>query len=355
MSSSPRKSPGVARATLVGALVALTLCAGIYFGSRGLKDFDTALVPYAAASVFASFGLGYRYSMWLQRPPTRLYWRRGWGLFLAPRRLPRNVVRLMRLIWDDLVAQKFIEHRSPLRWAAHACLSWGCILAAAVTFPLSFGWIRFETPAGSQAVYDAYVFGIRVFQFPLDSPFAPLVFNILDIAAVLVIVGVCLAIWRRARDRGALSLQQFSNDLLPLLLLFSISISGVLLTVSAHFLRGFNYPFLSQFHALTVIFTLLYLPFGKFFHIFQRPAQLSIDFYRRAGAEGPQAACARCGAPFASALQIGDLKDVQRALSIRFQLADGTHYQDVCPPCRRKNLALLQEAMWRGPRTPKVL
>src|SRR5262249_21742587 len=166
------------------------------------------------------------------RPRPRLYWRRGWQFFLAPRRLPGNLVRLVRLLWDNLLAQKFIEHRSPLRWAAHACIFWGCLLAAAVTFPLSFGWIRFETPPDSQAAYDAYVFGLRAFRFSLASPLAPLVFNVLDIAAVLVILGVCLAIWRRARDRGALAVQQLSNDLLPLLLLFSISVSGVLLTVS---------------------------------------------------------------------------------------------------------------------------
>lgn len=338
------------RATLIGTLVALVLMAGIYIGSRGLKDFDTALVPYAAASVFAAFGIGHRYSMWLRRPPTRLYWRRGFQLFFAPRRLPGNLLRLVRLAWDNLLAQKFIEHRSPLRWAAHACIFWGCMLAAAVTFPLSFGWIRFETPPEAQAHYDAYVFGLRMFRFPLASPLAPLVFNVLDIAAVLVIVGVCLAIWRRARDRSALALQQLSADLLPLLMLFSISVSGVLLTVSTHWLRGFNYGFLSQFHALTVIFTLVYLPFGKFFHIFQRPAQLSIEFYRRAGAEGEQASCARCGEAFASALHVGDLKTVQRELSIHYELPGGIHYQDVCPPCRRKNLALLQDAMWRGPR-----
>ena len=334
----------------MGAAVATVLIVGIYLGSRGLKDFDTALVPYAAASVFAAFGLGHRFAMWLRRPPTRLYWRRGWQIFLAPRRLPGNLARLGRLAWDNLLAQKFIERRSPLRWAAHAFIFWGCLLAAAVTFPLSFGWIRFETPRDSQAAYDAYVFGARIFRFPLGSPLAPLVFNVLDIAAVLVIAGVCLAFWRRARDRGALAVQQMANDMLPLLLLFAISVSGVLLTVSTHYLRGFNYVFLSQFHAITVIFALLYLPFGKFFHIFQRPAQLSLDFYRRAGAEGEAARCARCGEAFASALHVGDLKDVQRELSIRFELAGGLHYQDVCPPCRRKNLALLQDAMWSGAR-----
>ena len=348
----PRPAPlnAVRRAVASGAAVATLLSAGIYVGSRGLKDFDVALVPYAAASVFTAFGVAYRYSMWLARPPTRLYWRRGWQLFLAPRALAGNLVRLLRVAWDNLFAQKFIERRSPMRWAAHACIFWGCLLAGAVTFPLSFGWIRFETPPDSQAHYDAYVFGVKLFGFALASPLATLVFDILDVAAVLVILGVALAIGRRARDRGALAVQQFSNDILPLLLLFAVSMTGILLTVSTHWMRGFHYSFLAQFHAITVIFTLLYLPFGKLFHIFQRPAQLSLEFYRRAGAASPPARCAGCGEPFASSLQIGDLKEVQGELGIRYELPGGGHYQDVCPACRRKNLALLQDGMWRAAR-----
>ena len=50
--------------------VASLVLASIYFGSRRLRDFDAALVPYAGASVFSAFGLGYRYSMWLTKPPT---------------------------------------------------------------------------------------------------------------------------------------------------------------------------------------------------------------------------------------------------------------------------------------------
>ena len=336
------------RALLSGLLAAGLVMAGIYFGSRGLKDFDTALVSYAGASVFAAFGLGYRYAMWLRRPPTRLYWRRGWQLFLAPRRLAGNLAHLARLVWENLLEQKFIEKRSVLRWAAHLCIFWGCLLAALVTFPLSFGWIRFETAPNSQAVYNAYVFGVRVFRFPLDGWVAPLVFNVLVISAVLVIAGVLLALWRRARDRGALAVQQFASDLLPLVLLFAISATGILLTVSTHFLRGFHYGFLSQFHAITVIFGLLYLPFGKFFHIFQRPAQLSIDFYRRAGARAGSARCARCGAGFASELHVRDLKEVEQALGIRYEIERATHYQDICPSCRRKSLALVQDGLWRA-------
>jgi hypothetical protein len=232
-----------------------------------------------------------------------------------------------------------------MRWLAHACIFWGCLLAALVTFPLSFGWIRFETARDSQAIYQAYVFGVPVLRFHLDAPFAPLVFNVLDVAAVLVIAGVALALFRRARDRGALAVQQFANDFLPLTLLFAVSATGLLLTASTHWLKGFHYGFLAQFHAVTVIFTLVYLPFGKFFHIFQRPAQLSLAFYREAGAAGPQAACVRCGAAFASRLQVDDLKRVEAALAIRYE-KDGVHYQDICPPCRRKNLALAQGAAW---------
>ena len=55
-------------------------------------------------------------------------------------------------------------------------------------------------------------------------------------------------------------------------------------------------------------------------------------------------------------MHVDDLKQVERELGIRYGEmragggatgAVGTHYQDVCPPCRRKNLALTQDALWR--------
>ncbi len=355
MTRSPRAD--VVRATGWGLFTAGMVLAGIYFGSRRLRDFDVALVPYAGASVFSAFGLGYRYSMWLTKPPTRLYWWRSWQLFFAPSRVVRNFVRLVSLFAVNIVAQRFIEKRSPLRWAAHWCIFWGCILAAAVTFPLSFGWIHFETAGTAQEVYQAFVFGVHVFTFSLDSPIAPLVFNVLDISAVLVIAGVSLALWRRGRDRGALAIQQFGADLFPLVMLFAVSITGIFLTVSTHLMRGLHFVFLSQLHAVTVIFTLLYLPFGKFFHIFQRPAQLGVAFYRERGATGEPARCARCGEPFASRMHIDDLKQVERELGIGYEHVRltvrlpgttdaSTHYQDVCPACRRKSIALTQDGLW---------
>jgi hypothetical protein len=340
----------VVRALFWGLFWAAVVVLGIYFGSRGLKDFDVALVSYAGAAVFSAFGLGYRYSMWLNRPPTRLYWRRTWHLFLNPRRLPANIVHLAALLWENFIAQRFILRRSKTRWAAHWFIAWGCILAAAVTFPLSFGWIRFETPRDSQEFYNAYVFGVRLFRFRLGTLKAYTIFYVLDIAAVMVLVGIFFSLFRRTRSRDALAVQQFPNDILPLVLLFAISVTGIFLTVSSAFLRGFHYVFLSELHAVTVIFTLLYLPFGKFFHIFQRPAQLGVAFYKEEGRRGEQARCTRCKEPFASRMHLEDLKSVECALGIEYKMAGSVHYQDVCPACRRKNLALAQGSLWLGSR-----
>ena len=275
-----------------GLLIASFVFAGIYVGEApGLM----ALVPWGA-SVFSA--LASATAIPCGSRTARAHWRRGWRLFFAPSRVAQNLTRLMALFAVNIVAQRFIEKRSPLRWAAHWCLAWGCVLAAAVTFPLSFGWVHFETAGAALERYQAFVFGIHVFSFDLESPLAPLVFNVLDISAALVIAGVAMAMWRRGRDRGALAVQQFGDDLLPLVMLFAVSITGVFLTVSTHLLQGVHFVFLSQLHAVTVIFTLLYLPFGKFFHIFQRPAQLGVAFYRAVGANG-EAAVRSLRRPFA--------------------------------------------------------
>jgi hypothetical protein len=337
----------VAHATLWGLVAAGSLLVAIFLGSNALKHYDAALVRYTGACVFSAFGIGYRFAMWLRRPPTRTYWFRGWRIFFSPARLPRNLLRLAQVFFSDFFAQGFIEKRSHMRWAAHWLIAWGCILAAAVTFPLSFGWVHFASAPNDQGIYRAFVFGQHVSTFRLGTMTAAITFNILDISAVMVLAGVAFALFRRARDRGAISVQQFAQDMMPLLMLFAISITGLFLTASTHLLHGMNYGFLSMMHAVTVIFTLLYLPFGKFFHIFQRPAQIGVQFYKEEGERSEQAACLRCGEPFASRMHIEDLKSVERSLGIDYQLSSAGHYQDVCPVCRRKSLAMAQDAKWR--------
>src|SRR6476619_3942687 len=197
----------VVHATLWGLGVATVLLVAIFVGSNSLKHYDAALVPYTGACVFSAFGIGYRFAMWLRRPPTRKYWFQGWRIFFRPVHLPRNVVRLAQVFLSDFFAQRFIERRSHMRWAAHWMIAWGCILAAAVTFPLSFGWVHFESAPDNQAVYRAFVFGQHVSTFRLNTVTAAITFNILDISAVMVLMGVAIALFSRARDRGAISVQ----------------------------------------------------------------------------------------------------------------------------------------------------
>jgi hypothetical protein len=337
------------KALLNGLGAALLLVVAIYLGSGRLRHFDPALIAYTSASVFATFGIVYRYSIWLQKPPTRLYWRRGWQLFLQPGRLPRNLLWLAQLLIKNVFLQLFIDRRSHLRWAAHFLLSWGCIVAAMVTFPLVFGWIHFESDPKDPSAYQAMVFGLHAGTFGATSLVGWLTFHILDFCALAVIAGMVLAFQRRMYDRGAMSLQSFSMDFLPLILLFSVAVTGLMLTASALWMHGHSYSFLALLHAFSVIVTLLYLPFGKFFHIFQRPANLGVQYYKEEGAATEQALCKRCGAPFASHLHIEDLKGVLDELGIDQRYEDGVHYQEICPACRRRLIALNQLEAIGGP------
>jgi MFS transporter, NNP family, nitrate/nitrite transporter len=318
------------------------LVAAIVVGSRNLQNFDAALVIYTFACVFAMWGTAFHYAVWLQKPPTRLFWRRGWEIFRR-QGLARSAVRLAGAAATHLFAQTFIARRSRTRWWMHQLLFWGCLLAAAITFPLVFGWIHFGTRPDDPMRYVTYVFGFPVASFRLRTVLSWVVFHGLDLSAILVLAGIALALWRRMRDRGARAVQIFARDFFPLILLFAISVTGLALTASSLWMRGVLYDFLSILHAITVVAALLYLPFGKFFHIFQRPAQLGVKLYQRAGDEGEGALCARCGERFASRMHIDDLKEVLPKLGFDYRIAGpGGNWQEICPACKRRGLAFAQ-------------
>jgi hypothetical protein len=152
----PRESM---RATAWGLAVTLVLAVLILVGSRNLAHFDAALVPYTFAVLFATFGLTYRYSMWLQRPPTALYWRRGWQAFLKRGHRGRNLRTWVRRVGSEVLANRFIFRRGWARGLAHLLIMWGCLLAVAITFPLVFGWLHFRSVPGNLGLYQVVVFG----------------------------------------------------------------------------------------------------------------------------------------------------------------------------------------------------
>jgi len=335
--TADRIRAGVAAAVFTGLLVA-----AIVVGSRNLQNFDPALVIYTFATIFATWGVVYHYRVWLDKPPTRVYWERGWQLFREAG-VFRGAARLVRFATTQLAAQTFIRRRSTLRWWMHQLLFWGCILAVLITFPLVFGWISFQTLPTDQETYVVLVYGFPVQSFRLHTLLAELLFHGLDISAILVLGGIALSLWRRFRDRGAQAVQSFALDFLPIIMLFAISVTGLALTVSQNWLRGEFYSFLAILHAITVIAALLYLPFGKFFHIFQRPAQLGVKFYQAAGETGEPAICKRCGERFASRMHIDDLNRVLPQVGFDYRMeGSGATWQELCPACKRKSLSLAQ-------------
>ncbi|MBS1914022.1 MAG: MFS transporter [Bacteroidetes bacterium] len=342
----------VMKAVAFGTVATIVVAFLIVAGSRNLAHFDAALVGYTFAVLFATFGIVYRYAMWLQRPPTALYWRRGWQMFLKRGHRRRNAAMWGVRMVKDVALNGFIRNRDLLRWAAHLLLMWGCILAFAITIPLVFGWLHFGTVTGRPGWYRAFLFGFPSFTFSTESAIGFIIFHGLVWASILVIGGVMLAVRRRVRDHGAAALERFGEDFLPLILLFGVSMTGLMLTVCYTWLDGYGYEFIAILHAITVIFTLLWLPFGKLFHVFQRMAQLGVSFYRDVGQREGLAPCRRCGVGYATSMHVADLIDVERTLGFDYAVADPRigHYQHICPACRRKMLVLSQGRIWADER-----
>lgn len=323
-----RELPASALATAVAAVLVVL----IYVGSRGLKDFDAALVGYAVGSVFALAGLVYRYTLWITRPPTWRYFRAGWRHFLSWRNFRQYTTLIPRAWWTDILAQTFILRRSFTRWAMHMAISWGVVLSCAITFPLTFGWLRF-TLVPPQA-YKLWFFGVPLFTFPLEGVTAFLAFHALDLTALLLVVGIVIALWRRATDAGLVATQRFSFDLMPLVLLLAVALTGLALTGSSLFWAGRYYWFISLTHQVVVVAWLVSLPFGKFFHIIERPATIGVTLSR--AVDAGSVPCARCRTPLPSSHFVDDLKATLVDLGQRYDLGPGEgSLEDYCPTCKR--------------------
>ena len=359
-----------------GGALALAVGAGIWIGSQGLRHFDPAVTGYAVGTLLAAFAVGYRFVTWAQRPPSRMYFKRGLQLLLrrgegrarhsvragieqsesgvqsadapyqqASSPLPQGAGTLGHALATKFVSQGFIRRRGPLRWIMHLCLSGGCTLAFAITFPLVFGWVHFESLPDNAEIYRVKALGLAVDQFSIHSTKAFVMFNLLNFSAVIVLVGLVLAAWRRVTDAGELATQKFFEDILPLLLIFAVTVTGLALTVSYKFLAGRGHSLWAVVHMVSVVALLLYIPFGKLFHIFQRTCSLSVSLYKKSGERGLRAHCRACGEDFASQMHVDDLKEVldQLGFNYRFATVRGQiHYQDICPACRRRLLALNQ-------------
>ena len=319
--------------TLIGLVASAGLTALVIIGSRSLEHFDSALFGYTVASVVAFGAIFFRYALWLQRPATRTYFRRGLQLFFQRKKFAANTTSAAKTVGKNLVAQHFIFKRGTMRWLMHFLIMWGCILSAMITFPLVFGWVHFELEG--ELGYRAYIFGFPLQLMQGRELMAWITFHALDFTAAMVISGCAIAIHRRLKDRGAIASQTFLLDFTPHLLLIAISVSGLMLTASSLWFEGYMYSFVALVHQATVIMTLFYLPFGKLFHIVQRPASIGVELYQKHSQEMEQAICPRCGTMFAGQMWIDDLKKVVGELGFDYRMENGQTLQDYCPRCKR--------------------
>ncbi len=346
MEVSASRSPR-AVAIITSCIVTLVLLALIVVGSRGLRDFDSALIGYAVATVFTVAALTYRYTLWIRRPPTWRYFRAGWANFLSFRNFKHYTLLIPRAWWTDIFAQTFILKRSFWRWLMHMCIFWGVILSLCITVPLTFGWIRFTLLPPDH--YLAWFFGFPLFQFSIEAGIGFATYHALDFTAALLIIGVVIALWRRIVDAGLLAIQRLGFDLVPLVLLVAIAVTGLALTASSAWWNGRFYWFISLTHQVTVVVWLLSIPFGKFFHIIQRPASIGVTLYQtvnqdiehygpheRKASSADAGTCKRCGEPLPSQQFIQDLKGVLGDLGQDYDLGgDLGTLQDYCPTCKR--------------------
>jgi hypothetical protein len=356
--ASPRAQPRPTirlrtRSIILGIIAAAVLTLLIAVGSRGFHWFDAALIGYAVATIFATAAVTYKYAFWLARPPTGRYWKRSWELFLSYANFRRYTTLIPGAILD-LFAQQFIRRRGIYRWLTHQCIFWGVILSCLITFPLTFGWLRFtQTMVGT---YQIWIFGFPFFTFPTDTVLAFLIFHALDITALILLVGLVLAFHRRFHDLALIAVQRFSFDIVPLALLMAIAVTGLALTADSMWLGGAYYWYISLVHEAVVVIWLISLPFGKFFHLIERPATVGIELYWRTGEGTAMQKCARCQEDFAPVRFIQDLKktlyEVGENYTLRADSPDVTEvqptvpaaedkttnslwWQDLCPTCKR--------------------
>src|SRR5215813_9422926 len=112
--SRTRRTP-----VLLGLAASFLLTVLVVVGSRNLEHYDSALFGYTVASIVAFGAIVFRYALWLQRPATRVYWKRGWQLYLQRDKFLQNTTNAAKTLATNIVGQRFIFKRGFARWAMH--------------------------------------------------------------------------------------------------------------------------------------------------------------------------------------------------------------------------------------------
>ncbi|MCK6259077.1 hypothetical protein LCY76_21125 [Fictibacillus sp. KIGAM418] len=298
----------------------------VFIGTRMFTHIDLNLYGYMVGTLVFIGGFFYRFIAWAERPPTKNLIKKGIRL-LFRRSTPKTTT-------NHMVTHQFIWNRGIYRWTQHFLIGWGCIISCFVTFSLVFGWMYFTME--ENGYYTVVGMGINLMKVKADGLLSFFFYNALNFTAIMVIIGVCMALWRRLKNMQARAEQKFLYDFLPLYMLLFVSVTGLLLTVLNVFFHGKGQPALSLIHQYSVILTLTYLPFGKLAHIPFRAVSVFAKNYREHYGEQSMKKCRVCGGEFVSSEQSKDVIQVLGTNHIEFQMKEGFHLAELCLPCRRK-------------------
>lgn len=306
----------------------------MWIGTGQFAKVDLMLMGYMVASFIFFIGITVRMASWLLRPATNQMVKRSIKNFFTKKRTKRNFAAIIKTLVDNIILQKFIFKRGLYRGIQHWLIAWGCIGSFAITFGLTFGWIHFKLIDAT--TYQMVVMSVPTIKMHANGLFAQMVYNGLNITAIMVLVGVIMALVRRINNHDLKVTERAEFDLLPLYILLAVTVSGLLLTVSYKFLGGFIHPQLALIHQVTVVLFLIYFPFGKLFHLPIRPLATAVPMNYQEELMVDTRSCKKCGTKYSSDDQITDVKAILHAQQFDLQLEDGTYLADYCPSCRRK-------------------
>ncbi len=322
------------KTSMYAFFVTLLLFISMWISTDKFTDIDMALLGYMLSSFIFAIGLTIRLSSWLLRPATAEVIKRSISNLKNKERTKRNVTSILKTFVDNIILQKFIFKRGIYRGIQHIMIAWGCIGSFAITFGLTFGWFRFDLV--DPETYQMVVFNIPTINMVANGLFAELVYNGLNITAIMVMIGVCMALARRLVNQDVKVTQRAEFDLLPLYILLAVTLSGLLLTVSYKFLDGWMHHYITLGHQITVVIMLIYFPYGKLFHLPIRPLATAVPMNYQEVVQVDTRACKKCGSNYSSDDQIADVKQILHLQNFDLQLADGSFLADYCPSCRRR-------------------
>ncbi|MCA1030307.1 MFS transporter [Bacillus timonensis] len=328
------------KTSMYAFLVTTMLFLSMWIATDNFTDIDMALLGYMLSSFIFAIGLTIRFCAWLIRPATHQVIKRSFKNMKIKKKANRNVKAIIVTAFENIFLQKFIFKRGIYRGVQHFLIAWGCIGSFAITFGLTFGWMRFDLI--DPETYQIIVFNVPTVKMAAHGLVAEIIYNGLNITAIMVMIGVCMALYRRVTNQDVKITQRAEFDLFPLYLLLTVTLTGLVLTVSYTFLDGWMHHYMTLIHQISVVILLIYFPFGKLFHLPIRPLATAVPMNYQEEVRIDTRACLKCSTKYSNDDQISDVKDILAIQKFDLKMSDGTYLADYCPSCRRRIRVLKQ-------------